>query len=61
MVHYTSSYLGICLKLSGTQGATGFNQTASFNVNLGVKYDYSTHTHQFDDEIVMDHIIKLHK
>ena len=24
MVHYMSSYLGICLKLSGTQGATGF-------------------------------------
>ena len=23
MVHYMSSYLGICLKLSGTQGATG--------------------------------------
>ena len=25
MVHYMSSYLGICLKLSGTQGPTGFN------------------------------------
>ena len=24
MVHYMSSYLGICLKLSGTQGPTGF-------------------------------------
>ena len=29
---------------------------ASFNVKLGVKYDYSTHSYQFYDEIVMDHI-----
>ena len=28
MVHYMTSYLGICLKLSGTQGPTGSSISA---------------------------------
>ena len=50
MVHYMSSYLGICLKLSGTQGATyhiflyeeQINSVLNFKTCISLKEKLST-------------------